>query len=46
MLYNRDLDFTNVQTNTEAKTWIFFLSHGFSLSKLPIFLVFAANFYF
>ena len=23
-----------------------FLSHGFSLSNLPIFLVFAANFYF
>ena len=45
MLYNRDLDFTNVQTKIEAKIWIF-LSHGFSLSKLPIFLVFAADFYF
>ena len=40
MLYNKDSDFTNVQTKIEAKIWIF------SLSKLPIFLVFAADFYF
>ena len=46
MLFNRDSDFTNVQTKIEAKIWIFFLSHGFSLSKLPIFLVFIVDFYF
>ena len=40
MLYNRDSDFTKVRTKIEAK------SHGFSLSKLPIFLVFATDFYF
>ena len=46
VLYIRDSYFTNVQTNIEAKILIFFLSHGFSLSKLLIFLVFAAHFYF
>ena len=45
MLYNRDSDFTKVQTKIEAKN-LDFLSHGFSLFKLPIFLVFAADFYF
>ena len=45
MLHIRDLDFTNVQTKIEAKN-LDFLSHGFSLSKQPIFLVFAADFYF
>ena len=45
MLYNRDSDFTKVQTNIEAKN-LDFLSHGFSLSKLPIFLVFAVDFIF
>ena len=45
MLYNRDSDFTNVQTKIEVKSG-FCLSHGFSLSKLPNFLVFAAYFYF
>ena len=45
MLYNRDSDFTKVQTKIEAKN-LDSLSHGFFLSKLPIFLVFAADFYF
>ena len=45
VLYNRDSDFTNVQTKIEAKIWIFFSLMGF-LSKLPIFLVFATYFYF
>ena len=45
MLYNRDSDFTTVQTKIEARNLDFF-SHGFSLSKLLIFLVFAADFYF
>ena len=44
MLYNRDSNFTNVQTKIEAKIWIF--SHGFSLSKLLIFLIFYVDFYF
>ena len=46
MLYNRDSDFTKVQTKIEAKKYGFSLSHEFSLSKLPIFLVFAVDFYF
>ena len=46
MFYNRDSDLTKVQTKIEAKNLDFSLSHGFSLSKLPIFLVFAADFYF
>ena len=29
MLYNRDSDFTNVQTKIEAKIWIFFSLMGF-----------------
>ena len=45
MLYNRDSDFTKVQTKIEAKI-LDFLSHGFSLSKLSIFLVFAVDFYY
>ena len=45
MLYYRDSDLTKVQTKIEAKN-MDFLSHGFSLSKLRIFLVFAADFYF
>ena len=46
MLYNRDSDFTNVQTKIESKIWIFFLSHGFSLSKLLVFLIFMEIFIF
>ena len=45
MLYNRDSDFTKVQTKIEAKNMDFLSLMG-SLSKLPIFLVFAADFYF
>ena len=45
MLYKRDSNFTKVQRKIKAKN-LDFLSHGFSLSKLPIFLVFAADFYF
>ena len=45
MLYNRDSDFTKVQTKIEAKNLDFLSLMGF-LSKLPIFLVFAADFYF
>ena len=45
MLYNRDSNFTKVKTKIEAKN-LDFLSHWFSLSKLPIFLVFAIEFYF
>ena len=45
VLYNRDSDFTKVQTKIEAKN-LDFLSQGFSLSKLPIFLVFCCRFLF
>ena len=45
MLYNRDSDFTKVQTKIEAKN-LDFLSHGFSLSKQPIFLVLLQIFIF
>ena len=45
MLYNRESDFTKVQTKIEAKNMDFLSLMG-SLSKLPIFLVFAAYFYF
>ena len=45
VLYNRDSYFNKVKTKIEAKN-LDFLSHGFSLSKLPIFLVFAVEFYF
>ena len=44
-MYNRDSDFNKVQTKIEAK-YLDFLSQWFSLSKLPILLVVAANFYF
>ena len=45
MLYNRDSDFTKVQTKIEAKNLDFLFLMG-SFSKLPIFLVLAADFYF
>ena len=39
MLYNRDSDFINVQTNIEAKIWIFF-SHSLSIDFFLHFLTF------
>ena len=45
MLYYRDSDLTKVQTKIEAKNLDFLSLMGF-LSKLRIFLVFAADFYF
>ena len=38
MLYNRDSDFTNVQTKIEAKIWIFFSLMGFLSLNCSFFL--------
>ena len=45
VLYNRDSDFTNVQTKIEAKIWIFSLSWVFSLQTAN-FLSFCYRFLF